>query len=434
MKSTIAIQMRSMDPKWNIYFNILQTTFKILYFSYTYLIRLIGFFDFQKPTYMVCDAELMNQIGVTKFDHFNDLGTVIGIELGVLYGRSLAFLSGNEWRAMRSTLTPAFTRHKLRHMFEYMNDAARKLVQNLIKKSQEGSGRIHCKIAQLFACYAADITASCFFGLKIDSFENPTNEFIKNAKDGLDFSGIQSGLRVLLLALFPKLMHAIDFDIVPKRVKTYFKSIVLDVMDQRTERQIFRPDMINTLMKIRNKRLKCQNQTKVSDGDHHWTDDELVAQLFISCISSFDAISNIPAFMAYELALNQNVQQKLYDEIQIVNKSLGKQPFTFDALLKLKFLDQVIDETLRKYPAAPFIIRKCTKDVELVLGDSKTVKIERGMNLWIPISSIQCDPENFENPNKFDPERFNEENKRKIRTGSYIPFWIGPRNCIGKFN
>lgn len=68
----------------------------------------------------------------------------------------------------------------------------------------------------------------------------------------------------------------------------------------------------------------------------------------------------------------------------------------------------------------------------LYLGDDKKVHIERGMDIWIPIYLIQNDPENFKNPSKFDPERFNEENQHKIEAGSFIPFSIGPRQCIGK--
>lgn len=40
------------------------------------------------------------------------------------------------------------------------------------------------------------------------------------------------------------------------------------------------------------------------------------------------------------------------------------------------------------------------------------------------------DPKYFPNPERFDPERFNDENKKNIVQGSYMPFSIGPRNCV----
>lgn len=41
------------------------------------------------------------------------------------------------------------------------------------------------------------------------------------------------------------------------------------------------------------------------------------------------------------------------------------------------------------------------------------------------------DPERYPNPEKFDPERFNDENKKNIDQYAYLPFGVGPRACIG---
>lgn len=49
----------------------------------------------------------------------------------------------------------------------------------------------------------------------------------------------------------------------------------------------------------------------------------------------------------------------------------------------------------------------------------------------VSIAGLQRDPQYFPNPLKFDPERFSPENRKKIDPYTYIPFGIGPRNCIG---
>ena len=51
--------------------------------------------------------------------------------------------------------------------------------------------------------------------------------------------------------------------------------------------------------------------------------------------------------------------------------------------------------------------------------------------IWIPAHGIHRDPEYYPNPDKFDPERFSDENKDSIRPYTYMPFGLGPRNCIG---
>lgn len=55
--------------------------------------------------------------------------------------------------------------------------------------------------------------------------------------------------------------------------------------------------------------------------------------------------------------------------------------------------------------------------------------IQRGTSVFIPIYAIQHDTRYYPDPNKFDPDRFNDE---KLRNAiQWLPFGLGPRNCIG---
>ena len=77
--------------------------------------------------------------------------------------------------------------------------------------------------------------------------------------------------------------------------------------------------------------------------------------------------------------------------------------------------------------------RVCVKEYELppALPGHASYKIERGTNVLIPIHGLHKDPQFFSNPDKFDPERFNVENKNDISPYVYMPFGLGPRKCIG---
>lgn len=91
----------------------------------------------------------------------------------------------------------------------------------------------------------------------------------------------------------------------------------------------------------------------------------------------------------------------------------------------------VVHEGLRKWPSLPFTNRECTKDYQLILSKERTLQFRKGDSILLPLRSILHDPKNFENPSKFDPYRFSEENKAKIAPGLFLPFGYGPRNCIG---
>jgi cytochrome P450 family 6 len=89
----------------------------------------------------------------------------------------------------------------------------------------------------------------------------------------------------------------------------------------------------------------------------------------------------------------------------------------------------LVSEYLRKYPPKAYLLRKCTTDYKIPDSD---VTIEKDVGVVVPVMGIHHDPEYYPNPEEFDPERFNQANKRSRPQYSYLPFGEGPRNCIGR--
>lgn len=75
-----------------------------------------------------------------------------------------------------------------------------------------------------------------------------------------------------------------------------------------------------------------------------------------------------------------------------------------------------------------YITRKCVKDYKIPNED---VIIEKGTIVIIPVHGIHYDEEFYPNPDKFDPERFNNENKNFRHKYAHLPYGEGPRVCIG---
>lgn len=74
------------------------------------------------------------------------------------------------------------------------------------------------------------------------------------------------------------------------------------------------------------------------------------------------------------------------------------------------------------------LLRTASRDYKL---PGTNLMIPKGMNAIIPINAIHMDPENYPEPEKFDPERFSEENKKNRHPMAFLPFGDGPRACIG---
>lgn len=74
-----------------------------------------------------------------------------------------------------------------------------------------------------------------------------------------------------------------------------------------------------------------------------------------------------------------------------------------------------------------FFTRRCVNDYKIPDSD---VTIEKGTSIMISVDGIHYDPEYYEEPTKFQPERFGNE-KMSFNENPFLSFGDGPRNCIG---
>ena len=203
--------------------------------------------------------------------------------------------------------------------------------------------------------------------------------------------------------------------------------LVLDTMKYRQENNIIRPDMINILMEAKGM-VKSDKPKAIT---REWSDVDIVGQCFIFFLAGFETSASLSCFAAHELMENPDVQEKLLREILEVEQSLDGKPLSYENIQNMHYMDMVIQECLRKWPPAMVTDRVCNKDITYTYENGEKLELKKGDCVWIPIVGFHRDPNFFENPNKFDPERFSEENKDKIKPFTYLPFGVGPRNCIG---
>ena len=105
-----------------------------------------------------------------------------------------------------------------------------------------------------------------------------------------------------------------------------------------------------------------------------WEDDDLTAQCILFFLAGFDTVAVLMCFMSHELAVNPDIQERLYEEVKEVNEELNGKPLTYEVLQKMKYLDMVVSETLRKWPPAVATDRYCNK--EFILDDGKGTKVK----------------------------------------------------------
>lgn len=400
------------------------------------------------------DLNVIKQMNVKDFEHFPNHRSFLDERADTMFGNSLVMMHGEKWHDMRATLSPAFTGSKMRLMFELVTETASDMADYFRSQTTAADGQpIDTEIKELFSKYANDVIASTAFGIKVNSFKDKNNEFYTTGKMIQNFTSLKQILKIILLLVWPKVYRFFRLQFIDRKAAAFFKSMILDTIDVRTKNGIFRPDMVNIIMQLRNglrptsvdNVVKEQNDgfattDELSIGSavsatRQWTDDELVAQCFLFFLGGFDTSSTALAFAAYELAINPDIQERLYREVAETNGKIdddgdNKRRLSYDELQRMRYLDQVVTETLRKWPVAAVLDRVCAKDYEYNDGDRKFT-IHKGMLIWIPVHGIHHDPKYYPEPERFDPERFSDEQKGNIVAGSYLPFGVGPRNCIG---
>lgn len=108
-----------------------------------------------------------------------------------------------------------------------------------------------------------------------------------------------------------------------------------------------------------------------------------------------------------------------------VKVNSGKKPL-FEIAQNIKHLDCVIKVSQRLYPLGAQPKRECNKDYEF-----NGIHIPSGTEILIPIYVLRHDPHAWEDPEKFDPERFRGPARESHHGYQFLPFGAGLRNCIG---
>ncbi|CAB3231600.1 unnamed protein product [Arctia plantaginis] len=404
--------------------------------------RFVGRFEFVNELVVLRDLDLIKQVFTKDMECFDHRSPLVKV---ILSSAEIC----QEWKKMRATLSPAFTGSKIRKMVPFIMEVGDQMTAMLMKKMNESeTGYINIDCEELTSSYANDVIVSCALGLKVDSYKDPENPIYARGRESATF-GFREVFMYFLISNLPSLAKIFEWDILSEGCKEFFRNLVLDVIKDRELKQIVRPDMIHLLMEA--KKGKLSDNTAKSDKantgsatfessavttrqtENVLTDDDIIAQILLLYLEGFGTVSILMNFLLYELAVNYDVQDRLAKEIR-EHHALNGGKLDYDSLKSMPYLDMVLSEVIRLWHPSIILDRECNRDYDLGKPNKDADNdfiIKKGTKIMIPIHAIHRDPQYFSDPEKFDPERFSAENKHKMHPSAYIPFGIGPRNCIG---
>ncbi|XP_027873199.1 cytochrome P450 3A56-like isoform X3 [Xiphophorus couchianus] len=375
--------------------------------------KIWGIYDGRQPVLCVADPEILKAILVKECYSFFTNRRNFHLD-GPLYD-SLFNAEDDQWKRIRSVLSPSFTSGRLKEMFEVMKSHSANLIRSMKKKADKGEA---LELKEFFGSYSMDVVTSTAFSVDIDSLNNPSDPFVTNIKKMLKFDFLNP--LFLAVAFFPFLgpiFEKLEFSFFPKSVTDFFFASLEKIKSNReTSQQKSRVDFLQ-LMIDSQKNNGLQTDKRLSDH-------EILSQSMIFIFAGYETSSSSLSFLAYNLATNPEVMRKLQEEID--STFPNKAPVQYQPLMEMDYLDSVINESLRLFPIAARLERVAKASVEI-----NGLVIPKDMVILVPTWPLHRDPEIWPEPEKFKPERFSKKNKEDIDPYTYMPFGLGPRNCIG---
>ncbi|KAM0723194.1 hypothetical protein Q7P37_001394 [Cladosporium fusiforme] len=152
----------------------------------------------------------------------------------------------------------------------------------------------------------------------------------------------------------------------------------------------------------------------------------LVEALVVATGAGFTTTSSLLSWLIYGLVTYPGMQERLLQEL-IDNDIDENTQFTADVTERLTFLDKYIKETQRRHN--PSFQPARTAKTDLILPGGYKLPSE---SVVIPaLHHIHNNPKLWENPNDFNPDRWDTEDVKNRHKAAYIPFATGKRMCIG---
>ncbi|VAI06006.1 unnamed protein product [Triticum turgidum subsp. durum] len=358
-------------------------------------------------TYSMGNAVFLH---VSRADVVRDINLCVSLDLGKssylkathepLFGRGILKSNGEACAHQRKIIAPEFFLDKVKGMVDLMVDSAQTLVESWETRVDKSGGTLDIKIDDDIRAYSADVISRTCFG----------SSYVKGKKIFLKLRELQKAVskpNVLAemtgLRFFPTKKNRQAWGL-HKQVHR----LILEIVKESGEDK-------NLLRAI----LHSASSNKVGLRE---AENFIVDNCKSIYFAGYESTAVTAAWCLMLLGLHPEWQDRVRQEVLHV---CGGRPLDSQSLHKMKNLTMVIQETLRLYPAGAFVSRMALE--ELKLGG---VHIPKGVNIYIPVSTMHLDPKLWgPDAKEFNPARFSHA---RPQLHSYLPFGAGARTCLGQ--
>ena len=317
-------------------------------------------------------------------------------DLAKYVGHGLLTAEGEHWKKQRKLIQPAFHKKQLALLLESIHKAILTEL-NKIETDKE------IDIFPIFNDLAFQTVVKSLFSSAVGDKDISRLQYITEAAQKM----LVRELRQPFLSLWFKYGGEIKkhTDLTDEA-----RVILKKLVKERKESGKRENDLLDMLLDAR-----------YEDGNE-MDSEQLIDEILILFTAGHETTSNALTFAAELLSRNPESQQKIFDEVTLAKQETNS---LMEFIQACTYTKKVIEETMRMYPPAYFIDR-----VNLEDDSFEGIEIPKGSNLLFSFYEIHKHKDHWEDPEKFDPERFSGSDPY-LHTPFYAPFGAGPRKCIG---
>ncbi len=354
----------------------------------------------RRPLFLVNNPEVIREIMLDKIDDFPK-GDLLTDALRPLVGDSIFTVSGERWRRQHRMIDQVFSKLRLRDTFGIMQTAIADYVARL---DQNVGGTI--EIDTEMAYVTADIIFRTMFSRRITDGEAAEifTEFTVYQRSLPHMTGraIYAARAGTALKLPARGLEAAE----------RIRRIISHLVDERVSGRVVEDDICQIIATCRD-----------PESGAAFTITEMVDQVAFFFLAGHETSASALTWALLCLSQAPLYADKIDSEVR---KTCDMDPVAFDLRNKLRTTNAVFREALRLYPPVSFIARTASSNVEV-----QGREIPEGSLMILAPWTVHRHQRFWDNPDRFDPDRYEAKGGTPQLPGAWFPFGAGPRVCTG---
>jgi cytochrome P450 len=318
-----------------------------------------------------------------------------------LFGDGLLTADGDKWLRQRRLMSPAFNRSAINPLLSMMVAATE---EKMAEWRSRPNPQEPLDMASEMMLLTQTIILRTMFSTDIGDHAEQAAEAFTTALEHLNatmmvpFEFVQK----LPTRANIRFKHAIQ----------YLDDLIYGLIEERRRSGLSHQDLLGMLMSARDE-----------DTGKGMSDQQMRDEIFTIFLAGHETTASLLGWTLFLLGQNPDVEARLRFEQQEV---LGGQTPDHENLRKMDYTRKVLEEALRMYPPAWMFARQAVRE-DVVDGYA----LPAGASIMLSPYVTHHLPEFWEDPDRFDPERFTMDRMENRPRFAYFPFGGGPRLCIG---